>query len=76
MVRTMIVKAINIVWDTSSDEDEGNPPTPESLGLPTECEIEVDTDDEEEMSNYMLVDALSDKYGFCIFSVGYEGEKG
>ena len=65
----MQVKATFIHWDTSSDEGEKDPFG--ALDLPSECVIEVDaqTDDEVDMR---IADALSDKYGFCIYSCSWE----
>lgn len=56
----------NIRWDTSNDEDEGDPPpSQESLGLPTEFFSEADNHDE-------AMDEASDKHDYCILSSEFE----
>jgi len=54
----MKIKTTEIDWDTDGDE------ITESI-LPQEVEVEVDNEEE-------ITDALSDKYGFCIFSLSYD----
>ena len=57
----MRVKAIDIDWDTDGRK------VPE---LPKECVIDVDCQDEAEL-DYMLADALSDRFGYCVNAVDY-----
>ena len=56
----MIVKTTEIKWDTDGDEEV-------AASLPQQVEIEVEDEDR-------IADALSDKYGWCVFSVQIEGD--
>jgi hypothetical protein len=56
----MIVKTTRIDWDIEDDNYEDC----EDPSLPQEVTIEVESEEE-------IVDALSDKYGFCICSLSY-----
>ena len=67
----MKVSVFNIKWDTSSDDDEGDAPSAKSCGLPSECEIEVDYDENNEDFWDEVGDTLSDKYGFCFYGFNY-----
>ena len=59
----MKVRFFNIEWDTSNDDDEGDPPSAEECGLPKECILLMDDDSD---PNEEGADALSDEYGFCV----------
>lgn len=52
----MIVKTTRIDWDTDGET---------FLDLPQEVTIEVEDEDG-------IADALSDKYGWCIFALNYD----
>ena len=62
-------KITNIEWDYDGEN-------PQDLSLPTETTLTIDVSDEEkdlpadEMDD-IITDALSDKYGFCFFSMSY-----
>lgn len=55
----MLVKAMNIDWDTDG----------ESVDLPAEVEIEMDADADLSVE---VADAVSDRYVFCINSFSFE----
>ncbi|MCA3266182.1 MAG: hypothetical protein ING19_08945 [Azospirillum sp.] len=55
---TKIVKLTDIVWDTDGED-------PEDLGLPNETVIELDDEADPNMEG---ADALSDKFGYCVWS--------
>lgn len=54
----MTFKVSNINWDTDSDQEVFE-------SLPRVVEVSVDSED-------LIADALSDAYGFCVFSYHYE----
>lgn len=56
----MLVKAMNIDWDT-----DGIP----NSSLPLETTVEMDEDADLE---YEIADALSDRYGFCVNNFTFE----
>ena len=62
-------KITNIEWDYDGEN-------PQDLSLPTETTLTIDVTDEEkdldacEMDD-IITDALSDKYGLCLFSMSY-----
>ena len=59
------MKAINIKWDVDNDIPLGEIPY-----LPTEVEIPSEITDLDD-----AVDWLSDEYGFCIISLGFEKDE-
>lgn len=59
------MRAINIKWDI-----DDNIPLGEIPHLPTEIEIPSEITDLDD-----AVDWLSDEYGFCIISLGFEEDK-
>lgn len=68
----MKVRFFDIVWDTTengSQDQLSASPTAESCGLPSETILEVDDDIDLDTEG---ADALSDKYGYCVFDYKYE----
>ncbi len=57
-----IINFFNIVWDTSTESDEDEDCDPPDL--PTECHLEVDEEDLDEVGAAIL----SDKYGWGVYS--------
>ena len=63
-------RCYNIKWDTS---ENGRSISPKKLGLPSETIIE--SDDPEFDPDTEGADALSDKFGFCVFGFEFEEVK-
>ncbi len=51
----------NISWDTDGEE----------VDLPTSTTLEVELEEDDDIDT-VIGDALSDKFGFCLFSFDYE----
>jgi hypothetical protein len=66
----ILVRATGIEWDTTSDDDAEHPDTMEELKplLPSELTVRVNADID--LEDGQLSDLLSDRYGFCISSIG------
>lgn len=67
----ILVRATGIDWDTTSDDDDDeHPETMEELKplLPTELTVRVNADID--LEDGQLSDLLSDRYGFCVNSIG------
>lgn len=60
----MQVQFRKIKWDTGTDCN-GKKLSRKSCNLPTHCILNMDNDSDVE---YDGADALSDKFGFCVFS--------
>lgn len=57
--KTICVRVTEIVWDTDDQE----------VNLPTEVVLEIDENDWYHSGNdELVVESLSDKYGFCVIS--------
>ena len=56
----MKIHVSNIDWDTTDDDE-----TAEAPDLPTEVDLEMDAADVED-DDEIIVDRLSDIYGFCV----------
>jgi hypothetical protein len=59
MKNTFAIK--NISWDTDGEE----------LDLPTSTTLEVEHEEDDDLDT-LIADALSDKFGFCMFSFDYD----
>lgn len=84
----MKIRIWDIDWDITNDDDpetgpedeEGEPLTPEALGLPREVEVDgdavgLDWDDDPEDYDEILGDYLSDEYGYLHNGFNYEKVK-
>lgn len=66
----ILVRATGIEWDTTSDDDAEHPDTMEELKplLPSDLTVRVNADID--LEDGQLSDLLSDRYGFCVNSIG------
>lgn len=58
------VTVTNIEWDTDGEDCD----------LPTSTELEIEHDEEDDL-DAIIADALSDKFGFCMFDFNYDVRK-
>lgn len=68
---------IDIKWDTY-DEDSHSFLSPEALGLPLKCKLEIpeeefDGMDYDEIKD-IITEHLTEKYGYCLYSYAISGQ--